>query len=72
MLEQHAVHGADNGAAMAKAEHRGVHTSEMHATVESRLQSAEARGTSPASRANEVKCELACMRNELESSGRLE
>lgn len=65
------VHSADNGAAMAKADHRGVHTTEMHANVESRLQAAEARGTDASSRANEVRCELTCMRNELQSQGNL-
>ena len=66
------VHNAENGAAMAKADHRAVHTTEMHGKVESRLQAAEASGTDAASRTAAVKCELACMRQELQETGRLQ
>ena len=65
------VHGAENGAAMAKASHGTVHTGKYHEEVTNRLQAAEQRGTDAVSRANEVKCELACMQRELESKGRL-
>lgn len=65
------IHSAENGAAMAKGEHRGVHTTAYHEEVVDRLQRAESRGTDSASRAAEVRCELACMRQELETKGRL-
>lgn len=73
MLERNGigVHSAENGAAMSKADHSTVHTSQYHEDVTSRLQDAEQRGTDAASRAEHVKCELACMRQELESNGRL-
>ena len=60
------VHGADNGAAMVKAEHRGVHTTEYHQNVEQRLTAAESRGSCAASCQAEVRQELKQIGKELE------
>jgi hypothetical protein len=65
------IHSAENGAAMKKTEHSAVHTTSYHETVTSRLQAAEDRGRDASSGAESVKCELACMRQELESVGQL-
>jgi RHS repeat-associated protein len=65
------VHDAENGARMPKSDHATVHTSKYHEEVTNRLQSAEQRGTGAATRAQELRCELECMRQELQSNGRL-
>ncbi len=59
------VHDAGNGTAMAKADHRGVHTNEYHANVEQRLTTAESRGTCSDSCKAEVRAELTEIGKEL-------
>ena len=60
------VHSANNGAAVARAEHRVMHTAEYHREVGERLAGAEARGSDEISRQQNVSQELGKIRKEIE------
>jgi RHS repeat-associated protein len=60
------VHSADNGAAMAKQDHHGIHTTKYHENIKERLTEAESRGTCVFSCQREVKNELQKIGKELE------
>lgn len=61
------IHSAENGAAMAKADHKKIHTESYHWDVGDRLAAAEARGVDAASKAAAVKQELRDIASGLEN-----